>query len=130
MKLVKLLVSLACCLLFSTPLWAASIPSIDEATPNPSGLYALSHLAASGAVTELTDKELATIEGGLEAVMIIDYDAVITCPLSLCANVTLVAPETYGQAIGKELPKVAGIKSNAVALTNLRSVVTVIFSDL
>jgi bacteriocin-like protein len=64
MKLVKLLVSLACCLLFSTPLWAASLTPIDEATPNPSGLYALSHLAASGAVTELTDKELARIEGG------------------------------------------------------------------
>ena len=64
MKLVKLLVSLACCLLFSTPLWAASIPPIEKATPNPSGLYALSHIAASGAVTELTDKELARIEGG------------------------------------------------------------------
>ena len=64
MKLMKLLVSLACCLLFSTPLWAASIPPIEKATPNPSGLYALSHIAASGAVTELTDKELARIEGG------------------------------------------------------------------
>jgi hypothetical protein len=63
MKLVKLLVFLACCLLFSTPLWAASLTPIDEATPNPSGLYALSHLAASGAVTELTDKELARIDG-------------------------------------------------------------------
>jgi hypothetical protein len=63
MKLIKLLVSLACCLLFSTPLWAAGIPPIDEATPNPSGLYALSTIAASGAVTELTDKELAKIDG-------------------------------------------------------------------
>lgn len=63
MKLVKLLVSLACCLLFSTPLWAASLTPIDEATPNPSGLYALSTIAASGAVTELTDKELASIDG-------------------------------------------------------------------
>jgi len=64
MNLMKLLVSLACGLLFSTPLWAASLPPLDEATPNPSGLYALSHLAARGAVTELTDKELARIEGG------------------------------------------------------------------
>ena len=128
MKLVKLLVSLAGCLLFSTPLWAAGIPPIDEATPNPSGLYGLSTIAASGAVTELTDKELARIEGGLEAVMVIDYDTVTICPISICANVTLVAPETYGQAIGKELPKVAGIKSNAVALTNLRAAVTLIFS--
>ena len=64
MKLMKLLVSLACCLLFSTPLWAASLTPIDEATPNPSGLYALSHIAASSAVTELTDQELARIEGG------------------------------------------------------------------
>jgi hypothetical protein len=63
MKLVKLLVSLACCVLFSTPLWAASNTPIDEATPHPAGLYALSHLAASGAVTELTDKELARIDG-------------------------------------------------------------------
>ena len=63
MKLVKLLVSLACCVLFSTPLWAASIPPLDEATPNPAGLYALSTIAASGAVTELTDKELARIDG-------------------------------------------------------------------
>ena len=37
----------------------------EKATPNPSGLYALSHIAASGAMTELTDKELARIEGGL-----------------------------------------------------------------
>lgn len=63
MKLAKLLVSLACCLLFSAPLWAASIPPLDETPPNPSGLYALSHLAAPGSVTELTDQELAKIEG-------------------------------------------------------------------
>jgi hypothetical protein len=49
--------------LFSTPLWAASLTSIDEATPNLSGLYALSTIAVSGAVTELTDKELARIDG-------------------------------------------------------------------
>jgi hypothetical protein len=60
---MKLLVSLACGLLFSTPLWAASLTPLDEATPTPSGLYALSHLAARGAVTELTDQELARIEG-------------------------------------------------------------------
>jgi hypothetical protein len=63
MKLMKLLVSLACCLLFSTPLWAGSLTPLDEATPHPSGLYALSHLAARGAVTELTDQELARIDG-------------------------------------------------------------------
>jgi hypothetical protein len=63
MNLMKLLVSLACGLLFSTPLWAASLTPLDEATPTPSGLYALSHLAARGAVTELTDQELARIEG-------------------------------------------------------------------
>jgi hypothetical protein len=74
MKLVKLLVSLACCLLVSTPLWAASNTPIDEATPNPSGLYALSHLAASGAVTELTDKELARIDGKA-------CDAQVSCTL-------------------------------------------------
>jgi bacteriocin-like protein len=132
MKLVKLVVSLACCLLFSTPLWAASNTPIDEATPNPSGLYALSHISASGAVTELTDKELAKIEGGLEAVMVIDYGAVITCPIAICANVTLVAPTTHGegQTSEKPLPSTAGIKSNAAALTNTRTVVTLLFSNL
>jgi hypothetical protein len=84
MKLVKLLGSLACCLLFSTPLWAASNAPIDEATPNPSGLYALSHLAASSAVTELTDKELARIDGkGCDAQVSCNdsftvYDLIIT----------------------------------------------------
>ena len=75
MKLMKLLVSLACCLLFSTPLWAASSTPIDEATPNPSGLYALSTIAASGAVTELTDKELARIDGKA-------CDAQVSCTLN------------------------------------------------
>jgi len=126
MKLVKLLVSLACCLLVSTPLWAASNSPIDEATPNPSGLYALSHLAAGGAVTELTDQELAKIEGGLEAVMSIDYDTITICPI--CRDVTLVAPATYGQASEKPLPSTAGIKGNAAALSNTRSAVTVLFN--
>ncbi len=102
MKLMKLLVSLACCLLFSTPLWAASIPPIEKATPNPSGLYALSTIAASGAVTELTDKELARIEGGVLAVM--TYNLITTTSGITTCCFTVVAPTTYGQASEKPTP--------------------------
>ena len=94
MKLVKLLVSLACCLLFSTPLWAANIPPIEKATPNPSGLYALSHLAASGAVTELTDQELARIEGGTictTSCILTMYDFI----LSTASPTAVIATEAF-----------------------------------
>jgi len=127
MKLVKLVVSLACCLLVSTPLWAASNSPIDEATPHPAGLYALSHLAASGAVTELTDQELATIEGGVELKAVMDFTFnTVSCPSSFCWTSTVVAPATYGQASAKELPPTP--KPNPVALTPTQSAVTVLFN--
>ena len=50
MKLVKFLVSLACCLLFSTPLWAASNAPIDLVAPATHGNgQASKHSLLSGA---------------------------------------------------------------------------------
>jgi bacteriocin-like protein len=57
-----LLLSLAFCLLFITPLRAESL-AVDEAA-NVSGLYALSNITTSGSVKEMTDNELAAVEGG------------------------------------------------------------------
>ena len=67
---MKVSLSLAFSLLFTTPLWAADIiPPVDGATLNASGLYALSIITTSGSVKEMTDNELAAVEGGDGAIV-------------------------------------------------------------
>ncbi len=66
---MKLLLSLAFTLLFTTPLWAGGLNSKDEAPADTSGLYALSSIAAAASVKEMTDNELAAVEGGDGAIV-------------------------------------------------------------
>lgn len=66
---MKLLLSLAFCLLFTTPLWAGGLNSTDQAAPDTSVLYALSNIFTTGPIKEVTDNELAAVEGGNGAIV-------------------------------------------------------------
>lgn len=79
---MKLLLSLAFCLLFTAPLWAADISLVDGATFNASGLYALSKVTTTGSVKELTDNELAAVEGGDGAIVFQQEPGFITVTTS------------------------------------------------